>query len=935
MFCPNFKVPLKRAKSLYKASLASVSARDRMAEMQEHQCMEEDNSMTSGGAKKRTSIMQTIRKFFRKPVRNRSSSNKTLFSLSRGRFSTSDGSYCALSDASRYYNGERSSDSDSDDFIYYDEDFPFSCKPGVLNNEKNPRKKYIMNVKMRYKDIEHVRAIFFARLWMTNGQFDEESRDVELIRSGGRNLEMMDSIGGEHFSAAYMEALFDPGEDGIIPRVVVLQGPAGIGKTWTVKKIMLFWADRNLYWKKFKYVFHLSCKEIHQIKSKISMATVLTRLCMMQSVEHFAEILGESKKILFLIDGFDELKFLPRIEAEHGNQDPFEETPKEILLDRLFSGRILPHCSLLITTRPHALNALRQCFTSPRYVEILGFKGEDRMDYFYNGYLDNETETSANFIKENKLTFTLCAVPFTCHVLETEILKYPQLIQTLTTTDIYIRYVTRLLMAHGRGSSLSSTCTKMCQLAKDGVWNHKFLFEEEDLDIYGLIVSEAESLFLNEIIFRRNNETRTCYSFILWSVQAFFASLYYVLNEESEFSREIEEPTRQEETMTLLERSQVNPHLTLTLRFLFGLYSEVNLNEVAECVGHDISTGHKSILEDWLMRESFNHHNEVLQCLYEAQDEDFVRRVMSHMSQILIQGLCPEGNQEPLLDIAVSYCLQKSQINHMVTFSNYTLSLETQSTLSPGLRKCSKLDFFSCRVLDISRICQSIRDVRELRFQCTDLTSTCCEDLCSVITNQSLITLDLSHNKLQDSGVEHLCEGLQDPGCVLQKLRLENCGVTSSCCEDLRSVITTITSLIKLDLSHNKLQDSGVKRLCEGLQHPGCVLQELRLQLCHLTSSCCKDLRSVITTNRSLIKLDLSHNDLHDSGVKRLCEGLRDPGCVLQELRLCRCGLTFSGLEDLLSVTNTCRSLTKLDMGQNDLQNRDVTGLQEDLTHRD
>uniref|UniRef100_A0A8C5PQ95 NACHT domain-containing protein n=1 Tax=Leptobrachium leishanense TaxID=445787 RepID=A0A8C5PQ95_9ANUR len=746
---------------------------------------------------------------------------------------------------------------------------------------------------MRYTGNEQFCPVFFAKLRMTNGQFDEESKEVELIRSGRQNLEMMDTISGENCSAAYMEALFDPGEDGIIPRVVVLQGPAGIGKTWTVQKIMLFWAHRNLYWKKFQYVFHLSCKEVNQIKSKISMATVLTRLCMMQSKKHFAEILGESEKILFLIDGFDELKFLPRIE-EGGNQDPFEETPKEILLDRLFSGRILPHCSLLITTRPHALNRLRRCFMRPHYVEILGFTGERRIKYFYNGYSDNESKTSTiNFIKENKLMFTLCAVPFTCHVLETEILKYPQLIQTITTTDIYIRYVTRLLMAHGRGSSLSSTCTKMCQLAKDGVWNQKFLFEEEDLDIYGLIVSEVESLFLNEIIIQRHNETRTCYSFIHRSVQAFFAALYYVLNKESDISRELEVPTRQEETMALLERSQVNPHLSLTLRFLFGLYSEVNLNEVAECVGHDISTEHKFVLEDWLVRKSFINQNEVLQCLYETKDEDFVRRVMSHMSQILIQGLGPEENQEPLLDIAVSYCLQKSHINHMVTFSNYTLSLETQSTLSPGFRKSCGAALLCCILCSVT-ICNI------------------CDTILLLLTLSGLFReREKQENdwKMKNYRTQYLM--------FLQSLRrLELCDLTSSCCEDLCSVITTNPSLIKLDLSHNNLQDSGVKHLCEGLHRPGCVLKELRLERCDLTSSCCEDLRSVITTNRSLIKLDLSHNALQDSGVKGLCEGLRDPGSVLQELRLCGCGLTFSGLEDLLSGTNTY-----------------VIGLQEDLTH--
>uniref|UniRef100_A0A8C5WCR6 Uncharacterized protein n=1 Tax=Leptobrachium leishanense TaxID=445787 RepID=A0A8C5WCR6_9ANUR len=226
--------------------------------------------------------------------------------------------------------------------------------------------------------------------------------------------------------------------------------------------------------------------------------------------------------------------------------------------------------------------------------------------------------------------------------------------------------------------------------------------------------------------------------------------------------------------------------------------------------------------------------------------------------------------------------------------------------------------------LGVKRLCEGLRGciLQELWLEHCDLTSSCCEDLYSVMINlPSLITLDLSHNNLRDSGVKRLSDGLWDPGCVLQELRLERCGLTSSCCEGLRYGITN-RFLIKLDLSRNKLEDSGVERLCDGLRDPVCHLQELRLERCGLTSSCCEDLLSVITTNQSLITLDLSRNNLQVSGVKRLYEGLRDPDCVLQELRLWDCCQTPFNKVDLLSSFITNRSLTTLDLSYKRLGNK-------------
>ncbi|XP_040203186.1 NACHT, LRR and PYD domains-containing protein 3-like [Rana temporaria] len=183
------------------------------------------------------------------------------------------------------------------------------------------------------------------------------------------------------------------------------------------------------------------------------------------------------------------------------------------------------------------------------------------------------------------------------------------------------------------------------------------------------------------------------------------------------------------------------------------------------------------------------------------------------------------------------------------------------------------------------------------------VTSSACDDLRSIlINNRSLTTLDLSENNLEDSGIKLLCEGLRDPDCTLQEMWLGGCGVTSSSCDDLRYILINNRSLTTLGLSGNNLEDSGIKLLCEGLRDPGCTLQRLTLGWCDVTSSGCNDLRSILINNRSLTTLNLSRNNLEDSGIKLLCEGLRDPGCTLQEMGLVWCGVTSSGCDDLRSI---------------------------------
>ncbi|CAL8290684.1 unnamed protein product [Lota lota] len=149
---------------------------------------------------------------------------------------------------------------------------------------------------------------------------------------------------------------------------------------------------------------------------------------------------------------------------------------------------------------------------------------------------------------------------------------------------------------------------------------------------------------------------------------------------------------------------------------------------------------------------------------------------------------------------------------------------------------------------------------------------------------------------------------------------LNGCDLSERCCEALASVLSSnSSSLRELDLSTNDLQDSGVKLLSAGLGSPHCTLETLRLNDCHLSERCCEALASVLSSNSSSLReLDLSTNDLKDSGVKLLSAGLGSPHCTLETLRLSGCLVTQEGCASLASALSSNPShLRELDLSYN------------------
>uniref|UniRef100_A0AAZ3RRK0 Uncharacterized protein n=1 Tax=Oncorhynchus tshawytscha TaxID=74940 RepID=A0AAZ3RRK0_ONCTS len=211
--------------------------------------------------------------------------------------------------------------------------------------------------------------------------------------------------------------------------------------------------------------------------------------------------------------------------------------------------------------------------------------------------------------------------------------------------------------------------------------------------------------------------------------------------------------------------------------------------------------------------------------------------------------------------------------------------------------------------------------IYKLELYCCQLTEKCCENMFRCLANiPSLRELNLSNNNLKDEGVKMLCKAFGVPVCQLEKLNLASCGFTSGGCRCLVGGCSFSPTFLKeLDISRNHL-GSGVVAFFLFLKTVRFSLETLRLSDCKMTELCCPELVEVLRSSLTVLKeLDLSGNELGDSGVNTLCMGLTSTTCKLERLFLRCCGITVKGCSSLaVALKSSCSKITELGLMGND-----------------
>ncbi|XP_072617249.1 NACHT, LRR and PYD domains-containing protein 3 isoform X2 [Vulpes vulpes] len=861
----------------------------------------------------------------------------------------------------------------------------------ICKKKKDYCKKYKKHVRSRFQCIKDRNARLgetvnlnkrYTRLRLVKEHQSQQEREHELLAIGRTSAKTLDSP----MSSLNVELLFEPDDQHLEPvHTVVFQGSAGIGKTILARKIMLDWASDKIYQDRFDYLFYIHCREV-SLGTRRSLGDLIVSCCPDPNPP-ICKIVSKPSRILFLMDGFDELQgaFDEHTEALCTNWQKVERG--DILLSSLIRKRLLPEASLLITTRPVALEKLQHLLDRPRHVEILGFSEAKRKEYFFKYFSDEQQATEAfRLIQENEILFTMCFIPLVCWIVCTGLKQQmdsgKNLAQTSkTTTSVYIFFLSSLLQSHRETQKhqVSASLRGLCSLAADGIWNQKILFDECDLRNHGLQKADV-SAFLRMNLFQKEVDCEKFYSFIHMTFQEFFAAMYYLLEEEEQgrmrnlpwSSSKL--PNR--DVKVLLENygKFEKGYLIFVVRFLFGLVNQERTSYLEKKLSCKISQQIRLELLKWI-EEKAKAKNlqiqpsqlELFYCLYEMQEEDFVRKAMGHfpkieislstrmdhvVSSFCIENCCrveslslrllhnspkeeeeeeEEENEKEMQHCDVDHCVP---LDPHTTYAYRLVNCQVTVSLWQGLFSVLSSNSLSLTELNLSDnalgdqgvnvLCEMLQhpgcNIRRLWLGQCCLSYRCCFNISSVLSNnQKLEELDLSHNALGDFGIRLLCVGLKHLFCNLNKLWLVSCCLTPACCEDLASVLSTNQSLTRLYLGENALEDEGVGVLCEKAKHPQCKLQRLGLVNSGLTPGCCPALASMLSTNQKLTHLYLRGNALGDTGVKLLCEGLLHPNCKLQILELDGCSLTSHCCWDLSTLLTSSKSLRELSLGSNDL----------------
>ncbi|XP_067472245.1 NLR family CARD domain-containing protein 3-like isoform X1 [Thunnus thynnus] len=734
-------------------------------------------------------------------------------------------------------------------------------------------------------------------------------------------------------------------------RTVMTKGIAGIGKTVSVKKFILDWADGRAN-QDLDFIFVLPFRELNLvIDDPFSLETLVTEFHPDLKHIEVAKIFAYHK-VLFIFDGLDETQLHLDFKTTKRLTDATKKSSVDTLVTNLIREHLLPSALVWITSRPGAVQRIPRQYVY-QWTEVRGFNDPQKIQYFRKRIEDEAVaERVVNHVTMSRSLYIMCHIPIFCWI-AAKVLVYLLLkvdntqdenIKIPTTlTEMYSYFlVIQMQVATEKYDKQSKSdpedifesnkefLLKLGRLAFEQLEKGNIIFTVKELEKYGVGIEKigvhcglCTEIFKEEGAFNK----KKLYCFVHLTVQEYFAALFVY---HSFASKTIDSPSlkdfllkgSEEELKSILDADPV----------------DLPLNELMEiAIGNSTSrkTGELDMFLRFLIGMSLQSTQELLQGLIQQKEEH--SGVIEEIRIILKEMDLLDCSPERCLNLVHCLIELKDSSLHDTVRQYLKPNHSPETQLSPAqcsaladsiLMSNTPLDEFNLRKYrpsrkGVFRLIPAVRNSRKVRLSGVSLDTWISETISSALRmpNSALTELHLMNVELFQQYVKILIDGLINSQCKLEAFSLSGRLQEQELCENLASAIKSVLSdLRELELSGNILMGSLRSVLSVGLSSP--KLEKLRLNRNLKTAEICEELVTAFTSTTCYLReLDLSYTNFKDSEMEILSPGLMSINCTLKALSLSHNKLTEKGCKTLASaLTSKPSQLRELGLSYNDMQ---------------
>ena len=601
------------------------------------------------------------------------------------------------------------------------------------------------------------------------------------------------------------------------PQFILIEGAPGIGKTLLLREISYRWGKHQIL-KKFKLVLLVCLRDpaVHKMSfvddllrlfcKRDRRATEIASTCS----DYLSANNGEDLALLF--DGYDEYP---------------ERLWKDSLISDILKREVLPHCGLIVSSRPNASVRLREQATVR--VDILGFTEAEREQYIKESMKGQpqKIDELTQYLQDHSTISSLCFVPFNIVVL---VYLYKQGFSLpQTSAELYNYFicltVRRHLAKHGHHSNITQLSDlpepynkiiqQLSKLSLEALNNDKLTFTSDEIKAacpaLTAFPGAINGVSLLQAVEHSGLIETTTFNFLHFSIQEYLAA-YHIANLPAD-----------EELKIIEEKFWSAIHFNM-----FSIYVSLTKGQ-RPSFKHFLCGGNKSIIiSDKFLNDQLRSVR-LYCCFHEAGDVDICKTIERSVKfsdkKIDLSHTRLTASDVKCVTVFLTSSFHKEWVG-LDLFSCY-IQDHGLHILHRGLLHCNNITIDQLQLSYNGLTTQSSSLIIDITINCKvkilaidgNYTIGDNEQLYSILSSPSTMLKELwmYNTKLSTRGAIALFTALKDNN-KLKKLYIPNNAITDDACDAITAGLEKNNCLVELYMNDNQLTGEAIVNIVNGLR---------------------------------------------------------------------------------------------------------------------